>query len=214
MGSATTTKGDKSEPQENRPARSKGKARAADILKAAGKILIDSGYAQLTMRSVADEAGVRLSHLQYYFPTKHDLVRGLTRHVASNYLRNCDSVLSSVPDTPTARFMAWVDFLIDDCWMPQTRRYFIQLWGLLESEDACKGVLLREFYENDVREILKLLRDLSPHMDESELQCRATIIAGMVEGMMLFAGNESFDFDDKALKAETRRQIFKIATEQ
>lgn len=213
MRSAATARLEQSMPAMKRPSRSKGKARVADILKAAEEILIDSGYAQFTLRSIADAAGLRLSHLQYYFPTKQHLVRALIEHVASEYVNAVNRVLDSVPNTPTARFMAWVDFLINDCWTPRTRRYFIQLWGLMESEDAYTGTLLREFYDNDVREILNLLRELSPHMSETQLLQRSTIIAGLIEGMMLFAGNESDAHDEKALRAETRRHIFKIATE-
>ena len=123
-------------------------------------------------------------------------------------------VLAQVPDTPTARFMAWIDFLLQDCWDPRTRHFFIQLWGLVESEDAYTGQLLQQFYATDISEILRLLQDLSPHLDARLLGQRAAIIAGVIEGMMLMVGSESNDAEArKALLAETRKQIFRIATE-
>ena len=43
---------------------------------------------------------------------------------------------------------------------------------------------------------------------------RAAIIAGLIEGMMLMVGSESHDAEArKALLTETRKQIFRIATE-
>lgn len=196
-----------------RASRTRGKARVDDILKAAEEVLIEAGYGRFTLRSVAEAAGVRLNHLTYYFPTKRDLVLALLHGVAKSYAGAVDRVLAAVPNTPTARFMAWIDFLIDDCWTARTRRFFIQLWGLMESEDAYSGTMLREFYDVDVRELFKLLKELSPHMDDDELHQRATIIAGLIEGMMLFADTGKDKRRENAIRANTRKQIFKIATE-
>jgi AcrR family transcriptional regulator len=195
-----------------RRTRNQGRAKAADILSAARGLLADTYCAQFTLRNVADRAGVRLGHLQYYFPTKGDLVRALFASVAEVYRAQTERVLAQVPDTPTARFMAWIDFLLEDCWDPRTRHFFIQLWGLLESEDAYTGRLLREFYQTDIGEIVRLLEALSPHLDAGLLRQLATIIAGVIEGMMLMVESGPAE-DSKALLNETRKQIFRIATE-
>jgi AcrR family transcriptional regulator len=197
-----------------RNSRVKGRAREAEIIAAARDLLAGNGYEQFTLRNVAERAGLRISHLQYYFATKGDLVRGLLESVAADYSAQSAQVMAQVPDTPTARFMAWIDFLLQDCWDPRTRHFFIQLWGLVESEDAYTGQLLQEFYATDISEILHLLQDLSPHLDASLLGQRAAIIAGVIEGVMLMVGSGSADADArKALLAETRKQIFRIATE-
>jgi len=194
--------------------RVKGRAREAEILAAARDLLAGNGYEQFTLRNVAERVGIRMSHLQYYFATKGDLVRGLLASVAAEYSAQTAQVLAQVPDTPTARFMAWIDFLLEDCWDPRTRHFFIQLWGLVESEDAYTGQLLQQFYATDISEILQLLHDLSPHLDSRLLGQRAAIVAGLIEGMMLMVGSESNPAEArKALLAETRKQIFRIATE-
>ncbi|MEO7253460.1 MAG: TetR/AcrR family transcriptional regulator, partial [Casimicrobium sp.] len=46
------------------------------ILTAANEILLTLGFSALTQQSVAGRAGVRQSHLTYYFPTRNDLLRG------------------------------------------------------------------------------------------------------------------------------------------
>ena len=174
----------------------------------------NEGYEKFTLRNVADKVGMRLSHLQYYFATKGDLVRALLAHVAADYSAETAEVLAQVPDTPTARFMAWIDYLLHDCWDPRTRHFFIQLWGLAESEDASSGQLLQDFYATDITEIRRLLEELSPHLDDRLLGQRATIIAGVVEGMMLMVGSgRAVRTRGSAMLAETRKQIFRIATE-
>jgi AcrR family transcriptional regulator len=45
------------------------------ILTAANEILLTVGFSALTQQAVAARAGVRQSHLTYYFPTRNDLLR-------------------------------------------------------------------------------------------------------------------------------------------
>ena len=45
------------------------------ILTAATEILLTVGFSSLTQQAVAAKAGVRQSHLTYYFPTRNDLLR-------------------------------------------------------------------------------------------------------------------------------------------
>ena len=194
--------------------RPKGQTREAEIMAAARELLAGDMGQQFTLRNVADHAGLRLSHLQYYFATKGDLVRALLASVAADYSARTAEVLSQVPNTPTARFMAWIDYLLLDCWDPRTRHFFIRLWGMVESEDANSGQLLQEFYATDIAEIARLLQELSPHLPDELRLRRAVIIAGMIEGMMLMVGSGPPDSHARAeLLAETRKQIFRIATE-
>jgi AcrR family transcriptional regulator len=194
--------------------RDKGRAREADIIAAAREVLANEGYEQFTLRNVAERVAMRLSHLQYYFATKGDLVRALLANVAAEYEARNREVLAQVPDTPTARFMAWIDDLLNDGWDPRTRHFFIQLWGLAESEDALTGELLQDFYATDITEIRRLLESLSPHLDAKLLEQRATIIAGVIEGMMLMVGSGPHGATERReLLAETRKTIFRIATE-
>jgi AcrR family transcriptional regulator len=50
------------------------------ILQAALALLADHGPAELTQPKVARAAGVRQSHLTYYFPTRADLLLGVAAH--------------------------------------------------------------------------------------------------------------------------------------
>ena len=50
------------------------------ILQAALKLLAESGAHELTQPRVAKAAGVRQSHLTYYFPTRGDLLQEVARY--------------------------------------------------------------------------------------------------------------------------------------
>lgn len=194
--------------------RSKGQVRVTEILAAARELLAGDLDEQFTLRNVADHVGIRLSHLQYYFATKGELVRALLSYVAGEYSSRRGEVLAQVPNTPAARFMAWIDHLLLDCWDPRTRHFFIRLWGMVESEDAISGRMLQDFYATDIAEIAALLHEMSPHLPDGTRLRRSAIIAGIVEGMMLMVGSGSPDSRARAeLLAETRKQILRIATE-
>lgn len=55
--------------------------RREQLLDAAVEVLVREGLDELTLRDVAAEAGVRLSTLQYIFPSRSELVSALTGRV-------------------------------------------------------------------------------------------------------------------------------------
>lgn len=52
------------------------------LLEAALQVLADEGIHALTQTHVAARAGLRQSHLTYYFPTRNDLLKGIIEHAA------------------------------------------------------------------------------------------------------------------------------------
>lgn len=59
------------------PKQTKGQRRREEVLSLARTRLIDHGYDHFALRAVADQAGMKLGNLQYYFPTKEDLLEEL-----------------------------------------------------------------------------------------------------------------------------------------
>ncbi len=62
-----------------------GKRRAA-LLAAAFKVMAEVGFEGLRTRAVADLAGVNISTLHYYFPTKQNLVEGLATFISAKFI--------------------------------------------------------------------------------------------------------------------------------
>ena len=52
------------------------------LLEAALQVLADEGMHALTQTRVAERAGLRQSHLTYYFPSRSDLLKGIVEHAA------------------------------------------------------------------------------------------------------------------------------------
>ncbi len=64
----------------------RGERRRADILLAAKELLIEKGYDNITLREVAESAGIGLSNLQYYYQTKSDLFHAVCLELADEYM--------------------------------------------------------------------------------------------------------------------------------
>lgn len=71
---------------------------AQKILEAAYECLSTRGYANVTMRNIADEAGVALSQLTYYYKSKEKLFTEVISKMASQYIREIETMMSTTVD--------------------------------------------------------------------------------------------------------------------
>ena len=61
-----------------------------EILRIATKLFISQGYSKTGMRQIAKEANVSLALITYYFRTKDEIARIITRHISSQNSRCID----------------------------------------------------------------------------------------------------------------------------
>jgi AcrR family transcriptional regulator len=164
-----------------------GQQRVASILAAAKHVLVDGGYADLTLRRVAAAAGMPLRHLQYYFPTKNDLLRSLCENICDDYIAKCDALSSREHPDPKRRFQACIEFLIDDNRDPVSNTIFFELWALA-CHDAYANRLLDRLYLHYRRYVARLITHLRPGLPERDVESRAVQIVALIEGLTLFIG--------------------------
>lgn len=63
------------------------------ILDAAYRCISDKGYAHASLRDIAEEAGVALSQLNYYYQNKEGLFRAVVRELSRKYIREVEERL-------------------------------------------------------------------------------------------------------------------------
>lgn len=191
----------------------KGKKRIVEIMEACRRVLIDKGYTQFSLRNVAKEAGMHLSNLQYYFPGKDELLKELIVYNANSYMQKYSELFESLPATPYPRFIAMVDYLIEDIKDPLTRRYFIQFWALLDASGEHTDKLLNEMYEPHIEHLSERIGELNPLLSAGIRQQRAAMIASMIDGMMLMLEDADKKLEDgeAGIAMEMRKQIIRIA---
>ncbi|MCU1629632.1 MAG: transcriptional regulator [Pseudonocardia sp.] len=68
----------------------------------------ERGYHGASIRDIAKRAGLSLSALYYWHPSKQDLLAALVEESTMDYFRRCDEALGVVGDDPAERLRAMV----------------------------------------------------------------------------------------------------------
>jgi len=68
------------------------------IVRAAAESLLENGYAGTSVRSIASRAGVAIGNLQYYFPTKSELLIEAWRHLTERSVEELRKSLNQMTD--------------------------------------------------------------------------------------------------------------------
>ena len=118
------------------------------ILTAATEMLLTVGFNSLTQQAVAALAGVRQSHLTYYFPSRNDLLRGTAQF-------GMEAMLLPMVETATSGRISTDD--LRELLMPdkRDRQWFRLMTGLAAASEEDESIRqwMREF---DVQVIEKL----------------------------------------------------------
>ncbi|MFI1866081.1 TetR/AcrR family transcriptional regulator [Streptomyces jumonjinensis] len=153
----------------------KGAARRAALLDAAEAALVGGGHTALSLRAVADAAGVRLGHLQYYFPSRDTLVAELLARILQ---RSLDRVAETVPD---GRLDELVALLLAQQTDAQLVRVFVELWALAARDEAV-AVRVRAFYRQYADLLTDRIRTHAPGVPPEEHRARAEVFIALIEG--------------------------------
>jgi AcrR family transcriptional regulator len=162
-----------------------GKQQISRILSAARTVLIDGGYAQLTLRRVAREARMSLALLQHYFRAKDDLLRALIEHTNRQYTEQCARVYAEARGNAKAKFLACIDYLIEDNRDSSSNTLYFELWALA-CHDPHANVMLDELFTYYRNYIAGLIRNMSPRLSKHHVDQRAVQIVALLEGLTLF----------------------------
>jgi AcrR family transcriptional regulator len=170
----------------------KGRRRADDILEAARAVIVDDGYAALSTRKVAERVGIRQSNVQYYFPTKVDLVRALFEDSVARSTRAVAARLGDGPASPEARLLGSLDYFLETHHSLEEQRFQRELWALAAHDPAMARVmngLYRRWVDLTARNLLQL----NPALDRARAQRRALLLISLVDGLSLFHGATALD---------------------
>ncbi|MGD8384968.1 MAG: TetR/AcrR family transcriptional regulator, partial [Lysobacterales bacterium] len=146
----------------------KGHERIEEILDAAEFVFVNEGYRKLTMRQIALQAGMTVGNLTYYYATKEALLQDMLENILRSYLGEMDRAESRGGDTPVARFVAVVEFLIQDLNTPRTTSLFPELWALA-NHDEYAAKLMEHMYEEERAVLARLIRAANPRLDKDKV---------------------------------------------
>lgn len=111
----------------------KGEATAERILDAAFKSIAARGCGMVTLRGIAEEAGVVLSQLSYYYGNKDSLFAAVLKRMRQRYMEGLDARLRG-HDSLAGQIVALVDyneFILNDS--PDIYRNFLEFFNFAMS---------------------------------------------------------------------------------
>ncbi|MFG2297374.1 TetR/AcrR family transcriptional regulator [Streptomyces sp. NPDC048603] len=160
----------------------KGEQRRTALLDAARHVLGTSGGAELTMRAVADAAGVRLGHLQYYFPSRTELLAALLERILAGSLERIAGLAADGPDTGPGAALEGVLADHDD---PALVRLFTEVWAMA-AHDADAAAAVTAFYAAYAEQVAAFILAHAPDTAPEEARSRAEVFLMLMEGASLF----------------------------
>ncbi|MEM8772667.1 MAG: TetR/AcrR family transcriptional regulator [Pseudomonadota bacterium] len=166
------------------------------ILAASMRVFITSGHEGLSLRKVAEEAGMAVGNLNYHFPTKKSLLNATLVERLAEYV---DDHLDEIGDEPAAPMEILLSIVTYYARNAQTsHRFFYQMWGYAGSSDEARQ-LVRSLYQPIGRFIYYLVQAANPDLDDINVRRVVLQIFSLEEGYKLFIGLGPED--DRALKS-------------
>ncbi|MGO4146818.1 TetR/AcrR family transcriptional regulator [Paenarthrobacter sp. YAF11_1] len=166
---------------------SKGALRKAALLDAAEEVLVTKGNANAAMRDFAAAAGVRIGHLQHYFPARSDLIRAVLDRALARSLRRLEETAGFDLDSDASGTLSRDDSyrlltaLLQEHSELADVRMHVEIWALSASDDQAAGAL-RSFYAQYTAHVEGVVRRGRPELSEPSLRGVASAIVSLFEG--------------------------------
>jgi AcrR family transcriptional regulator len=191
----------------------KGLGRAHDILLAARSLLASEGYAGLSMRRVAQDAGMSLSNVQHYYGSKDVLVEALLLYIMDMFQAKMDSIAVSMSGRPQVeRFLSTVDMFLEEITDPVMHAVFFEIWALA-SRHPFASALMGKMMARERKAIYGLIRGLNPELTEEQTMQRSVLIVAQIQGLMLFRlDSKARPQQYETVRATMQKAILELAT--
>ncbi|WP_092804563.1 TetR/AcrR family transcriptional regulator [Rhodococcus globerulus] len=176
----------------------KGAIRAAALLDAAEQVLTTQGNANAAMRDFAAAAGVRVGHLQHYYPTRADLIRAVMARALTRSLDRLAAVTDTQQPVSREESEQFVRILLGEQDDPATVRLYVEVWALSAADEEV-SVVVRDFYAQYIANVERVVVCTQPDLDAAGRTATAQTIVSLLEGSAVLrsgiAGRKSEDSD-------------------
>ena len=155
------------------------------IIVAAQAVFMREGHGNLSLRMVAEEAGVAVGNLTYHFSTKKELLHAVLAEQLALYTAEHVVEIEAAPNDPTEKLMSIVTFHVRHAL--RSYRFFFQMWGYAASgSDASNFV--RTLLRPAGRLTFFLVRCANPALSYSEVRRAVLQLFSLQEGYKMYIG--------------------------
>lgn len=163
--------------------RQKGKETRAAILDAATDVLLEDGYGNFVYRTVAKRAEVEPGNVQYYFPTKRDLLSAVLQPELDNYLDRLQGEIEK-GRTEAEKIDLMVDYLMTDIRNERTLKLWLSIYGMA-THDEEMAEMVSEWYRSYINSLAGYLQKVFPSLDNDRAYDAAVCVTAQFDGLMV-----------------------------
>lgn len=192
----------------------KGTKRVAQILSAALESLAESGYQGLTLEGIAQRVGISKGNLQYYFPTRSNLLQATFAEQIERHKKHWSSVINQPAANGVERLRRLIAFELDANRDREFVALVLERWALAERDDALRR-LTKNWHSWVTRRYAQLIAEIRPDLDKRAHRHLGMIAYSMLVGLAPYRGRDDDDSQfAKGLEtriAETILDLIKVA---
>lgn len=187
------------------PRRRRREETEAQILDEAHALLQEQRLAAFSLRRLAARLGMRLSHLQHYFPHMADLLARLLERFIEKDAGAFLTAFETASGTGEEKLQrALASLLADEAYLDNCDLFMSEV-AALAHEDARIAASLERYYAGYEKAVESLLARLNPSLKPKERKERAAMSVALIEGALRLRHALSGDINARALaRAVTR----------
>ncbi len=156
------------------------------IVRVARKLLLEGGSLEFSLRAVATGAGISISNLQYYFPTRQAVLRAIMAPIIDAYLEDLKRALDSSV-SPREALDALLDKALADARNTKDSALWWHFVSLASTDPECAR-MFDEWYDTLTRGIAELARAVNPELKTADSLHIASLLIAMADGLALQLG--------------------------
>lgn len=163
---------------------SRGELSRTRLLDVARTVLEEEGLERFVLRSIAERANMGLGNLQYYFPTRDDLLAAVVR---SEFERNQERISSLDPSSGdlAAHLEHFSQLLIDEYTGAGGKIWAVL--SLLRLHSSRFRRLSEEIYQQHYDTLIDAMRGFGVPDSSTELREKARLVTAILDGAALQA---------------------------
>ena len=160
------------------------------ILEHTAGVLVKSGRRGLTMRAVAESAGISPGNLTYHFASKQDLIEALIEHLLVEYVSSLKRILQASKTRSSGDVRRLVEWHIRDSASRETSALFREIWVLVMPYPVAARALSAA-YREWMQQLRKYFGECCPECPEHKIEKAVVIMATITEGAAVLFGPPS-----------------------
>jgi AcrR family transcriptional regulator len=153
------------------------------IVRVAKKLLLESGALEFSQRAVAQRAGISVSNLQYYFPTRLAVLRAVVEPEIDAYLSELKRALESGA-SPRETLDALLGMALENVKDVKGTALWAHFVSFASIDPECAR-LIDEWYASLTQAIAALVCALNPSLKGADGEHVAMLLVAMADGLAL-----------------------------